>query len=145
MHVNIVVVFVFFFKQKTAYEMRISDWSSDVCSSDLPADEVVDGSGRLVIPGLVDIHSHPSSEPGNKGLNEELGSPRLGQSSLYEYMPVFRMLPEGAAHATRFAIWEMLRSGVTTFCDLSGARDGWVDEVAETGLRGQPCPMSRSE
>src|SRR3546814_1844618 len=26
----------FFFKQKTAYEMRISDWSSDVCSSDLP-------------------------------------------------------------------------------------------------------------
>src|SRR3546814_6274551 len=30
-----VSVFVFFFKQKTAYEMRISDWSSDVCSSDL--------------------------------------------------------------------------------------------------------------
>src|SRR3546814_8227186 len=31
----IIVVFIFFFKQKTAYEMRISDWSSDVCSSDL--------------------------------------------------------------------------------------------------------------
>src|SRR3546814_1268580 len=30
--------FVFFFKQKTAYEMRISDWSSDVCSSDLHRD-----------------------------------------------------------------------------------------------------------
>src|SRR3546814_9714703 len=30
-----VVCVVFFFKQKTAYEMRISDWSSDVCSSDL--------------------------------------------------------------------------------------------------------------
>src|SRR3546814_14356927 len=30
-----VFVFFFFFKQKTAYEMRISDWSSDVCSSDL--------------------------------------------------------------------------------------------------------------
>src|SRR3546814_8897482 len=29
------VFFFFFFKQKTAYEMRISDWSSDVCSSDL--------------------------------------------------------------------------------------------------------------
>src|SRR3546814_12418555 len=28
----------FFFKQKTAYEMRISDWSSDVCSSDLASD-----------------------------------------------------------------------------------------------------------
>src|SRR3546814_15320245 len=31
------VVCIFFFKQKTAYEMRISDWSSDVCSSDLLA------------------------------------------------------------------------------------------------------------
>src|SRR3546814_16722116 len=29
------MVVIFFFKQKTAYEMRISDWSSDVCSSDL--------------------------------------------------------------------------------------------------------------
>src|SRR3546814_6596801 len=32
---RVVVLCVFFFKQKTAYEMRISDWSSDVCSSDL--------------------------------------------------------------------------------------------------------------
>src|SRR3546814_8039598 len=32
---------MFFFKQKTAYEMRISDWSSDVCSSDLYQDVVV--------------------------------------------------------------------------------------------------------
>src|SRR3546814_1058910 len=31
----VLILFVFFFKQKTAYEMRISDWSSDVCSSDL--------------------------------------------------------------------------------------------------------------
>src|SRR3546814_4880518 len=30
------IVVFFFLKQKTAYEMRISDWSSDVCSSDLP-------------------------------------------------------------------------------------------------------------
>src|SRR3546814_3644389 len=31
----VALFFFFFFKQKTAYEMRISDWSSDVCSSDL--------------------------------------------------------------------------------------------------------------
>src|SRR3546814_7981031 len=36
--INVRVNFIFFFcKQKTAYEMRISDWSSDVCSSDLIA------------------------------------------------------------------------------------------------------------
>src|SRR3546814_5074705 len=33
--------FFFFFKQKTAYEMRISDWSSDVCSSDLAVDQAL--------------------------------------------------------------------------------------------------------
>src|SRR3546814_19013267 len=38
-------VIFFFFKQKTAYEMRISDWSSDVCSSDLIGDEL----GAVVI------------------------------------------------------------------------------------------------
>src|SRR3546814_4402804 len=37
----------FFFKQKTAYEMRISDWSSDVCSSDLLRRLVVDGAEGL--------------------------------------------------------------------------------------------------
>src|SRR3546814_7130244 len=35
-------VYFFVFKQKTAYEMRISDWSSDVCSSDLVAAPVAD-------------------------------------------------------------------------------------------------------
>src|SRR3546814_4438712 len=34
-YVSLCCIFFFFFKQKTAYEMRISDWSSDVCSSDL--------------------------------------------------------------------------------------------------------------
>src|SRR3546814_10351171 len=42
-----VFVFFFFFKQKTAYEMRISDWSSDVCSSDLRGA----GSARPRAPG----------------------------------------------------------------------------------------------
>src|SRR3546814_5468235 len=39
---------VFFFKQKTAYEMRISDWSSDVCSSDLKLSETPDGESSLL-------------------------------------------------------------------------------------------------
>src|SRR3546814_7512234 len=38
-------LYFFFFKQMTAYEMRISDWSSDVCSSDLAA-------GRLAAAGI---------------------------------------------------------------------------------------------
>src|SRR3546814_3383152 len=42
--------FVFFFKQKTAYEMRISDWSSDVCSSDLYGKAV-----HLIVHGQRDL------------------------------------------------------------------------------------------
>src|SRR3546814_9982679 len=51
--------FIFFFKQKTAYDMRISDWSSDVCSSDLfqcrilhlgpPATPALDLPARLLV------------------------------------------------------------------------------------------------
>src|SRR3546814_3032981 len=52
-----VVLFVFFFKQKTAYEMRISDWSSDVCSSDLDDDGDAAGAvafvAHLFIVGVV--------------------------------------------------------------------------------------------
>src|SRR3546814_1739561 len=44
-------VVVFFFKQKTAYEMRISDWSSDVCSSDLRT-AGVQAPGVLLLPQL---------------------------------------------------------------------------------------------
>src|SRR3546814_2595295 len=40
----------FFFKQKTAYEMRISDWSSDVCSSDLASGRVVATSNPRQFP-----------------------------------------------------------------------------------------------
>src|SRR3546814_10072002 len=39
---------MFFFKQKTAYEMRISDWSSDVCSSDLAQERGELGDMKLV-------------------------------------------------------------------------------------------------
>src|SRR3546814_2781765 len=55
------VVVFFFFKQKTAYEMRISDWSSDVCSSDLARrrDEQLAAAARADVAGgaLVDAES----------------------------------------------------------------------------------------
>src|SRR3546814_2580133 len=56
-------LYVFFFKQKTAYEMRISDWSSDVCSSDLHqrgalADAQVNVGFDLVAVCAVDQRTH---------------------------------------------------------------------------------------
>src|SRR3546814_3367924 len=47
------ITYFCFFKQKTAYEMRISDWSSDVCSSDLLAQRLFDIGGVHLIGFLV--------------------------------------------------------------------------------------------
>src|SRR3546814_3351888 len=52
------LLYFFFFKQKTAYEMRISDWSSDVCSSDLMG-------AALMVKVLDDLHAFaPEPQPG---------------------------------------------------------------------------------
>src|SRR3546814_1077331 len=48
------VLLCFFFKHKTAYEMRISDWSSDVCSSDLPDDPALQELHQLLWHGRDD-------------------------------------------------------------------------------------------
>src|SRR3546814_4668585 len=52
------LVLFFFFKQKTAYEMRISDWSSDVCSSDLLHRSV----RRVLRPGVCEAPACPARQ-----------------------------------------------------------------------------------
>src|SRR3546814_2996328 len=57
----------FFFKQKTAYEMRISDWSSDVCSSDLVRDGKAGEPGREPAHdlrlGTIEIDAYRHAQP----------------------------------------------------------------------------------
>src|SRR3546814_7853370 len=56
------MLFFFFFKQKTAYEMRISDWSSDVCSSDL--ETAVERTRTLPHRGMAaGARTHPAPGP----------------------------------------------------------------------------------
>src|SRR3546814_6773394 len=51
-YVTLFGFFMFLFKQKTAYEMRISDWSSDVCSSDLVEDFLGDAVAEVFVLGV---------------------------------------------------------------------------------------------
>lgn len=108
------------------------------------AERVIDGAGLMVMPGLVNIHAHPSSEPKNKGITDELGSPGLYHSTLYEYLPALAIDEAGAKAAARVALAELALSGVTTVVDLSVAYDGWLDLLAESGLRAVVAPMVRS-
>src|SRR3546814_6027753 len=67
----------FFFKQKTAYEMRISDWSSDVCSSDLsifvgavdPTSGLIIGQPEVKFLGEIDVPSLTIGEGGQRSLS----------------------------------------------------------------------------
>src|SRR3546814_3851046 len=53
----------FVFKQKTAYEMRISDWSSDVCSSDLPFEASSTWLARMRTAGSPQVVRKPRNSP----------------------------------------------------------------------------------
>src|SRR3546814_10084359 len=77
----------FFFKQKTAYEMRISDWSSDVCSSDLPPRpgrlrglDVQGRDGGCCIPGA----PRDGDEAGRPAGGEQAGEAKIGRASCRE-------------------------------------------------------------
>ena len=108
------------------------------------ADDTVDGAGRMVMPGLVNIHSHPSSEALNKGFLDETGSPALYNSSLYEFMPILRPDAQAVPDCVQVAYSELLLSGVTTLADLSVAHPQWLDLAAQSGLRVCVSPMFRS-
>src|SRR3546814_6789423 len=70
-------LYVFFFKQKTAYELRISDWSSDVCSSDLrhvripprrvrPSDHPFAVAAQRTTPWMEEVELRLEQQPSNR-------------------------------------------------------------------------------
>lgn len=106
-------------------------------------DEEVNGRERLVMPGLVNIHSHPSGEPLRKGITDETRSPGFHHSSLYEFLTVFDNDAEGRLASLEVALSELLLSGCTTVTDLSSPYDGWLDSLAKSGVRAVVAPGFR--
>src|SRR3546814_9045759 len=81
------IVVIFFFKQKTAYELRISDWSSDVCSSDLRALFLAIKARRDEFPQLVGDHrkgDHHRREQRDLDLDEKGLEKQIGRASCRE-------------------------------------------------------------
>lgn len=107
------------------------------------ADAEIDGRERLVMPGLVNIHSHPASEPLRKGITDETRSHGFWHTSLYEYLTVFDTDEDGFAACLQVGLSELLLSGVTTLVDIWLPFDGWLDRLAESGMRAWAAPMYR--
>ena len=99
-------------------------------------DRVIEGRDLMVIPGLVDIHSHPSLEPSWRGIREEHGVPEMYMTGLYERSVAYGRDEEGERASMEVAYSELLLSGVTSIADLSKAYPGWVDLAAKSGIRG---------
>ena len=105
-----------------------------------PVERAIDGAELFVMPGLIDLHSHPSTEPGYKGIREEHGVRSMYMTGLYERLLAFRLDEDGQRAAAEIAYADLLQSGVTTLCDLTGPFDGWVELLARSGLRGVVAP-----
>src|SRR3546814_8269635 len=88
-----VLVFFFFFKQKTAYEMRISDWSSDVCSSDLQFWKIAFGLFACGYSmNLLGIHGVPMlMDHGFDAMTGSFGIGLIGFAAIFSTLVLGRM------------------------------------------------------
>jgi cytosine/adenosine deaminase-related metal-dependent hydrolase len=121
-----------------AFDDRISFIGRDYAG---PADRIVDGRERFVIPGLIDIHSHPEHEPLYRGIREEHGLPSMQMTGLYERSQALSAPDDDARLASaEFAYCELLLSGVTSLVDISVPWGGWIDLFAKSGMRGFLAP-----
>ena len=97
--------------------------------------EIVDGRGYMVMPGLINVHAHPSTEPAFRGVREDHGCLEHHMASLYERFQAFRLSDIGRVAALEIAYAELLRSGVTAVCDQTFPIPGWQDVMRRSGMR----------
>ncbi|ODT22821.1 MAG: hypothetical protein ABS35_14040 [Kaistia sp. SCN 65-12] len=109
-----------------------------------PGEVTIDGTGMLALPGLVNIHSHPSTEPGYRGVREDHGVPEQQMTGLMERLQAFRLGNDGRQAAATLAYCEMLRAGTTTACDVTMPFDGWLETMAQSGMRFYAAPTFAS-
>ena len=110
----------------------------------------IDGARRFVMPGLVDIHSHPHTEPAYKGVREDHGVPEMYDTGLYERSCALSLDEPGRRAAMEMAYAELLLCGVTTLVDLSRCDRvvGWTGRGAAacalTSVPSSPTPSGSS-
>src|SRR3546814_8182260 len=127
-HNTVYNILICFFKQKTAYEMRISDWSSDVCSSDLAARLVLRPPRQLHIIFAVDQHARQRravelDRPAvARARDEQVGHHRLDAAHAETQAGLGIIAPELADHVSQRSeehtseLQSLMRISYAVFC-----------------------------
>ena len=109
-----------------------------------PVDQEISGRRRLVMPGLINVHCHPTQTPIFRGFVEEFGNPRLFYSNRQQFRQSFLHDQEARLVSARYGLAELLANGTTSIIDLSHAYPGWLPLLAGSGIRAWAAPMFRS-
>ena len=106
--------------------------------------EVIEGSGRCVLPGLIDMHSHAFGMSMEKGFVEDAGSGRAGELDWYTNITALTPGVEHLPTCMEFALAELLRSGVTTVVEVSLPIPDLFHVADRSGMRVYFAPMFTS-
>ncbi|MEI6204812.1 MAG: amidohydrolase family protein, partial [Enhydrobacter sp.] len=109
-----------------------------------PGENSIDGTNMLALPGLINIHSHPSTEAAYRGVREDHGVPEQQMTGLMERLQAFRVPDDGRQPAAVLSYSEMLRAGTTMVCDVTVPFDGWLETMAQSGMRFYAAPTFAS-
>ena len=108
-----------------------------------PFDQEISGSGRMIMPGLINIHSHLSGGPLDKGTFDEVGTAALWGHTLYTHSQLLRADPQAIKPGAVIALSELMKSGVTTVVDNSGYYEDWLELLVGSGVRAVLAPGFR--
>ena len=108
-----------------------------------PYDHEIPGKGRMIMPGLINIHSHLSGGPLDKGTFDEVGTAALWGNALYTYSQLLRADSQAIKPGAIIALSELMKSGVTTVVDNSGYYEEWIELLVDSGVRAVLAPGFR--
>jgi cytosine/adenosine deaminase-related metal-dependent hydrolase len=108
-----------------------------------PCDQEIPGKGRMIMPGLINIHSHLSGGPLDKGTFDEVGTAALWGNALYTYSQLLKADSRAIKPGAIIALSELMKSGVTTVVDNSGYYEEWIELLVDSGVRAVLAPGFR--